>query len=27
VVDTRWDGVSTPLPIFDIVNGFFKSMP
>ena len=27
VVDTRWNGVSTPLPIFDIVNGFFKSMP
>lgn len=27
VVDTGWDGVSTPLPIFDIVNGFFKSMP
>lgn len=27
VVDTRWDGVRAPLPIFDIVNGFFKSMP
>ena len=27
VVDTRWDGVKAPLPIFDIVNGFFKSMP
>ena len=27
VVDTGWDGVRAPLPIFDIVNGFFKSMP
>jgi len=27
VVDTGWDGVKAPLPIFDIVNGFFKSMP
>ena len=26
VVDTRWDGVKAPLPIFDIVNGFFKSI-
>ena len=26
VVDTGWDGVKAPLPIFDIVNGFFKSI-
>lgn len=26
MVDTGWDGVKAPLPIFDIVNGFFKSI-